>query len=691
MKRYIIVFVIFITSAFSFNDSLLNFNLKENSKEVIQADSILFPEIKHREQTKLINQLLTRYHYKKVSFDDSLSVEILNNYIKSLDPNREYFYGADIKYFDQYKYEIDNYIYNGYLEPIYEIFAVYNERVRDRIDYVFDLLSKEPDFTIDEEFLYDRKDGEWFSTEVALNDHWRKKIKYSMLNMKILGKSWKDNQETLDKRYKRFQKTVSQFNNEDVFEIFINSYTELYDPHTNYFSPVNADRFEIVMSKSFEGIGARLQQDIEYTTIYEVMPGGPAYRSGKLEKGDKIIGVSQGDEGVFEDIIGWRLDDVVSKIKGPKGSVVRLLVMKRESEFDDYPDTLSLERDVVDVVDEDATFDVVPFNSQNKIYNFGIIKIPSFYINFDDAQKGILDYKSVTRDVKKCIDSLRDKSVDGIIIDLRNNGGGSLQEAIDLTGLFIETGPVVQIKSANGRIDVEKDFDKNIYYDGPLLLLNNSFTASSSEIFSGAVQDYKRGLVVGESTFGKGTVQNLLGLDRFFPKSDEKFGQLKLTLAKYYRVSGGSTQKVGVIPHVEFPNIYDRSIYTENSRENALKWDKIREISFDEKEFVSQKLVDHLKIKFNKDLNSDSTFINYMSYVSKIKENRNRLLVTLNYDKRLQEKKNNDLKNTSLDTSVKITEIFPIKEKNLMDKIKNDLYLRESLKLFAEMLGFKES
>ena len=682
-----IAFVICITSAFSFNSSLLSFD----SKEVIQADSILFPEIKHREQTKLINQLLTRYHYKKISLDDSLSVKILNNYIKSLDPNREYFYGADIKYFNQYKYEIDNYIYNGYLEPIYEIFTVYNERVRDRIDYVFDLLSKEPNFTVDEEFFYDRKDSEWFLTEVELNDHWRKKIKYSILNMKILGKSWKDNQEILDKRYKRFQKTISQFNNEDVFEIFINSYIELYDPHTNYFSPVNADRFEITMSKSFEGIGARLQQDIEYTTIYEVMPGGPAYRSGKLEKGDKIIGVSQGNEEVFEDIIGWRLDDVVTKIKGPKGSVVRLLVMKRESEFDDYPDTLSLVRDVVNVVDEDATFDVVPFNSQDKIYYFGIIKIPSFYINFDDAQKGILDYKSVTRDVKKCIDSLREKSVDGIIIDLRNNGGGSLQEAIELTGLFIETGPVVQIKSANGRIDVEKDFDKNIYYDGPLLLLNNSFTASSSEIFSGALQDYKRGLVVGESTFGKGTVQNLLGLDRFFPKSDEKFGQLKLTLAKYYRVSGGSTQKIGVIPHVEFPNIYDRSIYTENSRKNALKWDKIREISYDEKEFVSQKLVDHLKIKFNKDLNSDSTFINYMSYVSKIKENRNKLSFTLNYNKRIQEKKNDSLKNNLLDTSVKITEIFPIEEKNLMDKIKNDLYLRESLKLFAEMLGFKES
>ena len=314
------------------------------------------------------------------------------------------------------------------------------------------------------------------------------------------------------------------------------------------------------MSKTFEGIGARLQQDIEYTTIYQVMPGGPAYRSKELDKGDKVIGVGQGDDGDFEDIIGWRLDDVVTKIKGKKGSVVRLLVLKKESQIDDYPDTVRLVRDRVDVVDEDATFEVIPFMDENRTYNIGMIKIPSFYINFEEAQRGVQDYKSVTRDVRRCIDSLKNLSVDGIIIDLRNNGGGSLQEAIDLTGLFIETGPVVQIKSSSGRIEIEKDFDKRIHYDGPLLVLNNSFTASSSEIFSGALKDYNRGLIVGESTFGKGTVQNLLDLERFFPKTDLKLGQLKITLAKYYRVNGGSTQKIGVEPHIEFPNIYDRDI-----------------------------------------------------------------------------------------------------------------------------------
>ena len=473
--------------------------------------------------------------------------------------------------------------------------------------------------------------------------------------------------------------------------MFINSYAELYDPHTNYFSPVNADRFEINMSKTFEGIGARLQQDVEYTTIFQVMPGGPAYKSKQLEKGDKIIGVGQGEDNVFEDIIGWRLDDVVSKIKGPKGSVVQLLVLKNESKIDDYPDTVRLVRDKVDVVDEDATFEVIPYRANNKSYNVGLIKIPSFYINFEDAQKGIQNYKSVTRDVKKCIDSLKTLSVDGIIIDLRNNGGGSLQEAIDLTGLFIETGPVVQIKSASGRIEVEKDFDRNIHYEGPLLVLNNSFTASSSEIFSGALKDYNRGLIVGESTFGKGTVQNLIDLERFFPNSSMQFGQLKITLAKYYRVNGGSTQKIGIEPHIEFPNIYDRSIYTENSRENALDWDKIRDVSHTNINYVTKPLVDHLTSTFDYDVKNDSSFINYMTFIEDTRKNREKKSISLNYNQRLNEKKDNDSRSNSLNTSVKLSEIFPTEEENLLKKIKNDLYLRESIKLFIEMLSFKES
>lgn len=659
--------------------------------DLIQSDTLLYPNSKHREQSKLIYQLLTKYHYKKLNVNDSLSEKILEKYIKSLDPSREYFYQSDITYFNQYQSQMDDYVISGYLEPAYEIFTVYHERVKNRIDFVFSLLENEPNFSVEEEFTFDRKDSQWFKNDIEMDNYWRKKIKNSVLNLKILGKEWVSNKETLDKRYKRFQKTISQFNSEDVFEIFINSYTELYDPHTNYFSPVNADKFEINMSKTFEGIGARLQQDIEYTTIYQVMPGGPAYRSKELEKGDKVIGVGQGDDGDFEDIIGWRIDDVVTKIKGKKGSVVRLLVLKKESQIDDYPDTVRLVRDRVDVVDEDATFEVIPFMDENRTYNIGMIKIPSFYINFEEAQRGVKDYKSVTRDVRRCIDSLKNLSVDGIIIDLRNNGGGSLQEAIDLTGLFIETGPVVQIKSSSGRIEIEKDFDKRIHYDGPLLVLNNSFTASSSEIFSGALKDYNRGLIVGESTFGKGTVQNLLDLERFFPKTDLKLGQLKITLAKYYRVNGGSTQKIGVEPHIEFPNIYDRDIYTENSRINALEWDKIREITYVDINYINKPLIDHLNSKFIKNVENDSSFINYMSFVNETKKSRENKTISLNYDTRLKEKKENDSKNKSLDTSVKLSEIFPVKEESLLNKIKNDIYLRESVKLFVQMLSFKES
>ena len=681
-------FISFFFSLLFFDKNIVNREYKDYN---IYSDTLLSPKAKHREQSKLIYQLLSKYHYKKIDVDDSLSVRILEKYIESLDPNREYFYKSDIDYFNQYKMQMDDYIISGYLEPAYEIFTVYHQRVKDRILFVFSMLEQEPDFSVKEVLYFDRKKLDWLDDLNQMDNYWRKKIKNAILNLKILGKEWESNKEVLNKRYRRYQKTINQFNSEDVFEIFINSYSELYDPHTNYFSPINADRFEITMSKTFEGIGARLQQDVEYTTIYQIMPGGPAYRNKELEKVDKIIGVAQGDDGDFEDIIGWRLDDVVNKIKGPKESVVRLLVLKKESQIDDYPDTVRLIRDRVDVVDEDATFDVVPFDTKDKLFNIGIIKIPSFYVNFEEAQKGFQNYKSVTRDVKKCIDSLINYSVDGIIIDLRNNGGGSLQEAIDLTGLFIETGPVVQIKSSSGRIEIEKDFDKRIHYNGPLLVLNNSFTASSSEIFSGALKDYNRGLIVGESTFGKGTVQNLLDLDRFFPKSDLKFGQLKITLAKYYRINGGSTQKIGVKPHVLFPNIYDRDIYTENSRKNALEWDKIRDISFDNKDYISQPLVNHLNSQFLQESKSDSSLINYLSYVIKTEENRKKNKISLNYETRLNEKKSNDSKSNSLETSIKISEIFPIEEEKLLDKIKSDLYLRESVKLFVEMIIFKES
>lgn len=653
-------------------------------------DSLLFPKQKHRDQALLISRLLSKYHYKKIPFDDSLSSKILDSYIESLDPNKEYFYKSDIKYFNNRRYNIDNYIISGNLEPIYEIFTVYSHRARDRIKYSFQFLESKPDFTIDEDFYFDREKASWMENRFEMDDYWRKKIKNYALNLKVLGKEWVDAKEVLDKRYKRFKKSISQFNSEDVFEIFINSYTHLYDPHTDYFSPANAEKFNINMSKTFEGIGARLVQDVDYTVIYEIIPGGPAFKSKALKKDDKILGVAQGDDAEYEDIVGWRLNDVVTKIKGAKGTVVKLLVLDRDASFDDNPDTIRLVRDKVNVVDEDAKVDIIPINNNEKLFNFGVITIPSFYMNFEDAQKGIKNYKSVTRDVKKCIDSLSQKNIDGILVDLRNNGGGSLQEAIDLTGLFIDYGPVVQVKSSSGGVEIEKDYDELIHYDGPLIVLNNSFTASSSEIFSGAIQDYKRGLVLGESTFGKGTVQNLIGLDRFFRNNDkESFGQLKITLAKYYRISGSSTQKIGVKPDIEFPNSFDRDVYTENSRNNALKWDEIEKLDYSYKYNISNNSVDRLSKIFNQRIENDEYFKKYISEITKIKENRKKNSISLSYEKRLEEKKNSDNKDDDLNLSLSDSEMFPIDNDLIRKKLEKDLYLRESLKLFSDLLKLK--
>lgn len=684
MKFNILIFP-FIIFLFLFD---LETYLPENSKETY--DSLIFPKQKHRDQALLISRLLSKYHYKKMPFDDSLSSNILDKYIESLDPNKEYFYQSDIRYFNNIRYNIDNYVISGNLEPLYEIFIVYSQRAKDRIKYSFEFLELEPDFTKDEEFYFDREDLSWFRTRFEMDDYWRKKIKNYALNLKVLGKEWPDIKETLDKRYKRFEKSINQFDAEDVFEIFINSYTTLYDPHTDYFSPANAEKFNINMSKTFEGIGARLVQDVDYTLIYEIIPGGPAFKSKSLKKDDKIIGVAQGDDADYEDIVGWRLNDVVTKIKGPKNSVVKLLVLDRDASFDDNPDTIRLVRDVVNVADEDAEFEVIPIKNNKKVFNFGVITIPSFYMNFEDAQKGVKDYKSVTRDVRKCLDSLTNKNIDGILIDLRNNGGGSLQEAIDLTGLFIDHGPIVQVKSSSGGVDIEKDYDKLIHYDGPLIVLNNSFTASSSEIFSGAIQDYRRGLVLGESTFGKGTVQNLIGLNRFFKNSDkELFGQLKITLAKYYRISGSSTQRIGVKPDIEFPNSFDRDIYTENSRNNALKWDEIQNLDYNYKYNISSKTITKLNKIFNERMENDDEFQKYISGISRIKENRKKNFISLNYKKRLEEKKESENQNNNLEISLINSEVFPIENDLLKQKLEKDLYLRESLKLFSDLLEIK--
>lgn len=655
-----------------------------------EADTsgILNPEPQHFRSTLLINTLLNQHHYRKVPINDSLSSVIYDKYINAIDPNKEYFLKADIDYFEKYRNRLDDDIKQGNLDVPFQIFRIYKERANDRVAYALALLESEPDYSIEEELDFDREEMQWRETVEDVEDFWRRKIKSTSLNWKLSGKEWEDSQEILVKRYRNFEKGLSQQKPEDVYEIYMNAFTEAFDPHTSYFSPVSSDRFQQNMSHSLEGIGARLVQEIDYTKVYEVVPGGPASKSKDIFKDDLIVGVAQGDDGEFEDIVGWRLDDVVAKIKGPKGTIVQLLLQRKDASMNDMPDTLRLERDKIKLADDDAKAEIIPISDGITTFNLGVITIPSFYINFEDAQKGLKDYKSVSRDVKKLITDLKDQGMNGLLIDLRNNGGGALQEAVDLTGLFIPGGPVVQVRKGSGLVDIEKANNTTAHYDGPLAVMTNRFSASASEIFSGAIQDYKRGVILGETTFGKGSVQNLVGLEQFLPNAEEPLGQLKLTLAKYYRVSGSSTQNIGVSADIGFPSPYDADEFGESSEANSLPWDQIASSRYTAQNKISKDLIEHLRILYAEDLENDPDMIDLLEKIEKSKENREKTTVSLNYESRKAEREANKAKKDELETSIDYSEIFPVENEDTIEKIKNDPYLKEGLKLLAEMIKY---
>lgn len=655
---------------------------------VADTSGILSPEPQHFRSTLLVNTLLNQHHYRKVPINDSLSSVIFDKYISALDPNKEYFLKADIDYFEKYRYRLDDDIRQGNLDVPFQIFRIYKERANDRVAYALALLETEPDYSIEEELNYDRDEMQWRETEAEVEDFWRKKIKSTTLNWKLSGKEWEDSKEILDKRYRNFEKGLSQHVPEDVYEIYMNAFTESFDPHTSYFSPVSSDRFQQNMSHSLEGIGARLVQEIDFTKVYEVVPGGPAAKSKDIFEDDLIVGVAQGDDGKFEDVVGWRLDDVVKKIKGPKGTVVQLLLQRKESSIDDLPDTLRLVRDKIKLADDDAKAEIIPISDGITTFNLGVITIPSFYINFEDAQRGLKDYKSVSRDVKKLIGELKTQGMDGLLIDLRNNGGGALQEAVDLTGLFIPGGPVVQVRKSNGLIDIERSNNSSAFYDGPLAVMTNRFSASASEIFSGAIQDYKRGIILGETTFGKGSVQNLVGLGQFLPNAEEPLGQLKLTLAKYYRVSGSSTQNIGVSADIAFPSPYDSDEFGESSEANSLPWDQINSARYTAQNSISEDLINHLEVLYANDLKTDPDMIDLLDKIEKSKTNRDKTSVSLNFEVRKAEREANKAKKDELETSIDYSEIFPVENEETIEKIKNDPYLKEGLKLLAEMIKY---
>ena len=515
-------------------------------------------------------ELLKRHHYNKPPLNDERSLKIYASYLKLLDPSRSYFTAADIAEFDQWRTQFDDLLKSGDLDPGFIIYKRHLDRLKQRLDFVLTQLDggiDSFDFSLDESLQTDREDAPWANNSAELDELWRKRLKDEALRLKIAGKEPKAIQELLLKRYKNQISRLEQTRGEDIFQAYINAFAQTYDPHTNYLSPDNAENFDINMSLSLEGIGAVLQNDNDYVKVVRLVPAGPADKSKQIVPADKIIGVAQGN-GEMVDVIGWRLDEVVKLIRGPKGSVVRLDVIPASNAPNDQTSkVVAITREAVKLEEQAAKKSVLKLQHEGHDYKLGVIEVPAFYLDFKAFRAGDPNYTSTTRDVKRLLGELQKEKVDGVVIDLRNNGGGSLQEATELTGLFIDQGPTVLVRNSDGRVDVLNDENTGIFYKGPLTVLVNRLSASASEIFAGAMQDYHRALIIGGQTFGKGTVQTVQPLNH---------GELKLTLAKFYRVSGQSTQHQGVIPDIEYPAVVDTKEIGESALPEAMPWDSIR-------------------------------------------------------------------------------------------------------------------
>ncbi len=531
----------------------------------------LEPLPQHSVSTRIITQLINEYHYREIELDDQQSQEILKKYLTTLDPNRSFFTQQDIADFDRYQLTLDDALKSGDMSPAFTIFQRYNQRRIERAEYALARLPQGFDFTVDEVLELDRSEAAWASDRAALDEIWRKRVKNDVLNLMLAKKKEEDIQQVLSKRYQRIKSHVAQTEAEDAYEYFINAYLRSIEPHTSYFSPRDSENFKINMSLSLEGIGAVLRLKDDLTMVQKIIPGGPADLSQKIHAKDYITGVAQGEEGEMEDVVGWRLDDVVDLIRGPKGSIVRLQLQPKTSGLDGPSKTITLVRNKIKLEEQQAKKSIIelPGDPEKKI---GVITIPTFYMDFEGYRRGDDDYRSTTRDTLVLIKELQQQGIDGLIIDLRNNGGGSLPEAVSLTGLFIKKGPVVQIRDGDGKVKSDDDTDASIAYLGPLAVLVNRYSASASEIFAGAIQDYGRGVIVGEPTYGKGTVQTIVDLNRYVRSKELGLGQLKLTMAQFFRVNGDSTQYRGVVPDIQFPTAEENARQGERAYENALPW-----------------------------------------------------------------------------------------------------------------------
>ena len=559
----------------------------ESTPSAVDENQFLFPEQRHENIAELVAQFIQKSHYNQVAVNDELSSKVLDFYIENLDRNRMYLLASDIEYFEHYRYQLDDIVKSRPLDPVYEMFEVYQTRVRERLNFALLQLETEPDFTSDGEYQFDRMDEPWAADSAELDAIWRKRVVNDALALALEDEPWEKIHDVLSKRYEGFIKRLDQVNNDDVFERFMNMFAHAVDPHSSYLSPRNADEYRIAMSLSYVGIGATLQTEDDFVRIVNIIRGGPADFDGKLKRDDRITAVAQGAEGEFADVIGWRLDDVVDLIRGPKESIVRLQIIPANAVPGSPKQVIELTRGSVKLEEQAAKRKIIKVPREGREWSIGVIEVPGFYRDYRALNSGDTDFTSVTKDVKRLIGELEEQGIDGLVVDMRGNGGGHLTEATALSGLFIDNGPIVQLRNS---VDVDRsppqrlddpDPVARVAYNGPLAVLVDRFSASASEIFAGAIQDYARGVIIGQQTFGKGTVQNLYSLDQYFRSEDEKgFGQLTLTIGKYYRVTGASTQHRGVYPDISLPSNIDTEIVGESARENALPWDTVKTTRF---------------------------------------------------------------------------------------------------------------
>jgi carboxyl-terminal processing protease len=645
----------------------------------------IVPTDRQRAVARRIGTILEEAHFRRAPIDDRMSAQVYERYLDLLDSQRSYFLASDIADFAGSRLKFDDMIRTGDLEPGYVIFARFQQRNRERIQFALDQLQSEPDWTVNESFEFNREHGAWPTSMAEMNELWRKRVKNDALSLILTGKTWKDAADVLHKRYERVLKRVDQVTPEDVFENLMNAYARTFDPHSSYFSPRSSEEYRIQMSLNYEGIGASLQLVDDYVTILNIIEGGPAAVAGTLATNDRITAVAQGKDGALTDVIGWRLDDVVQLIRGKAGTSVRLQVLPAGAAPGTPEKTLEFVRNKVTLEAQAAHKEVKNVTRNGKTLKVGIITVPGFYQDIAAQSAGDENYRSTTRDVRKLLDELKAEKIDGLVLDLRDDGGGYLPEATALTGLFIDKGPVVQLKDTTGRLEVLDDPEPGAAYDGPLAVLVNRFSASASEIFAGAIQDYRRGIVLGQRTFGKGTVQNLVPLDRWSQRPVN--GQLTVTIGKFYRVTGESTQHRGVEPDVPLPSAIDMKEVGESALDSALPWDRIAGVPFraDRRE---DNMIPVLSTEEGQRAQRDPDYRWLVANIAAIDTMREQKTISLNLAARKEERAEQDAQRLARENSRRAAKGQPaVKTTEELEKTEEpDIVLAQAAEIMGDMV-----